>query len=282
MNSITDTFKIYNGAEIPCKGLGTWQSKDDTATAAVLSALALGYRLIDTAAAYGNEKGVGAGIRQSGLKREEIFVTSKLRNADHGYKATLDAFDLTMEKLGLEYLDLYLIHWPNPVQFRTHWEAATAGTWAAFEELYKKGKIKAIGVSNFMPHHIDTLMKTAKIKPMVNQLKLCPSVTQPEAVEYCRKNGIVVEAYSPFGTGGIFKVEEMRRLADKYGKTIGQICLRWCLQKGFVSLPKSANPMRIKENTEIFDFELTDKDIDLISNLKGFVTDIPRPDEILF
>ena len=282
MNSITDTFKIYNGAEIPCMGLGTWQSKDDTATAAVLSALALGYRLIDTAAAYGNEKGVGAGIRQSGLKREEIFVTSKLRNADHGYKATLDAFDLTMEKLGLEYLDLYLIHWPNPVQFRTHWEAATAGTWAAFEELYKKGKIKAIGVSNFMPHHIDTIMKTAKIKPMVNQLKLCPSVTQPEAVEYCRKNGIVVEAYSPFGTGGIFKVEEMRRLADKYGKTIGQICLRWCLQKGFVSLPKSANPMRIKENTEIFDFELTDKDIDLISNLKGFVTDIPRPDEILF
>ena len=282
MNSITDTFKIYNGAEIPCMGLGTWQSKDDTATAAVLSALALGYRLIDTAAAYGNEKGVGAGIRQSGLKREEIFVTSKLRNADHGYKATLDAFDLTMEKLGLEYLDLYLIHWPNPVQFRTHWEAATAGTWAAFEELYKKGKIKAIGVSNFMPHHIDTLMKTAKIKPMVNQLKLCPSVTQPEAVEYCRKNGIVVEAYSPFGTGGIFKVEEMRRLADKYGKTIGQICLRWCLQKGFVSLPKSANPMRIKENTEIFDFELTHKDIDLISNLKGFVTDIPRPDEILF
>lgn len=282
MNSITDTFKIYNGAEIPCMGLGTWQSKDDTATAAVLSALALGYRLIDTAAAYGNEKGVGAGIRQSGLKREEIFVTSKLRNADHGYKATLDAFDLTMEKLGLEYLDLYLIHWPNPVQFRTHWEAATAGTWAAFEELYKKGKIKAIGISNFMPHHIDTLMKTAKIKPMVNQLKLCPSVTQPEAVEYCRKNGIVVEAYSPFGTGGIFKVEEMQRLADKYGKTIGQICLRWCLQKGFVSLPKSANPMRIKENTEIFDFELTDKDIDLISNLKGFVTDIPKPDEILF
>lgn len=282
MNSITDTFKIYNGAEIPCMGLGTWQSKDDTATAAVLSALALGYRLIDTAAAYGNEKGVGAGIRQSGLKREEIFVTSKLRNADHGYKATLDAFDLTMEKLGLEYLDLYLIHWPNPVQFRTHWEAATAGTWAAFEELYKKGKIKAIGVSNFMPHHIDTLMKTAKIKPMVNQLKLCPSVTQPEAVEYCRKNGIVVEAYSPFGTGGIFKVEEMRRLADKYGKTIGQICLRWCLQKGFVSLPKSANPMRIKENSEIFDLELTDEDIDLISNLKGFVTDIPKPDEILF
>lgn len=282
MNKLTDTFKIYNGTEIPCVGLGTWQSKDDVAEAAVLSALSLGYRLIDTAAAYGNEKGVGAGIRQSGLKREEIFVTSKLRNADHGYKATLDAFDLTMEKLGLEYLDLYLIHWPNPVQFRTHWEEATAGTWAAFEELYNKGKIKAIGVSNFMPHHIDTLMKTAKIKPMVNQLKLCPSVTQPEIVDYCRKNDIVVEAYSPFGTGGIFEVEEMQKLADKYGKTIGQICLRWCLQMDFVSLPKSSNPMRIKENAEIFDFELSEEDVDAISNLKGFSTDVPEPDNILF
>lgn len=282
MNKITDTFKIYNGIKIPCMGLGTWQSKDDTATSAVLSALSLGYRLIDTAAAYGNEKGVGKGIRQSDLKREEIFVTSKLRNADHGYKATLDAFELTMEKLGLEYLDLYLIHWPNPVQFRTHWEESTAGTWAAFEELYKKGKIKAIGVSNFMPHHIETLMKTATVKPMVNQLKLCPSVTQPEVVDYCRKNGIVVEAYSPFGTGEIFKVEEMQKLADKYGKTIGQICLRWCLQKNFVSLPKSRNAMRIKENTEIFDFELSQEDVEAISNLKGFVTDVPVPDEILF
>ncbi len=282
MKSVKDTFKIYNGVEIPCMGLGTWQSPDETAKNAVLAALSHDYRLIDTAAAYGNEKGVGEGIKASGLKREEIFVTSKLRNADHGYKATLEAFDLTMEKLDLEYLDLYLIHWPNPIQYRTHWEEATAGTWKAFEELYEQGKIKAIGISNFLPHHIETLMKTAKIKPMVNQLKLCPGVTQDETVDYCKKQGIVVEAYSPFGTGMIFGNEDMKKLSAKYGKTVGQLCLRWCLEKDFVSLPKSANPMRIRENAEIFDFELSKEDVDFISNLKGVCGEAPDPDNIMF
>lgn len=281
-NKITDGFKISNGTKIPCMGIGTWQSPDDVAKNAVLSALSCGYRLIDTAAAYGNEKGVGAGIAASGLNRSEIFVTSKLRNADHGYKATLDAFELTMEKLGLEYLDLYLIHWPNPVQFRTHWEESTAQTWRAFEKLYKEGRIKAIGVSNFMPHHIETLLKTAEIKPMVNQLKLCPGITQPEIVDYCKKNDIVTEAYSPFGTGLIFSVDEMKKLAEKYGHTVGQICLRWCLQMGFVSLPKSSNPMRIAENTKIFDFELSAEDMAVISNMTGSCGETPDPDNILF
>lgn len=282
MEKITDTFKIFNGIEIPCMGLGTWKCKDEEARISVLSALSHGYRLIDTAAAYGNERGVGAGIKDSGLKREEIFVTSKLRNADHGYKATLDAFNLTMEKLGLEYLDLYLIHWPNPVQFRSTWKKAMQDTWKAFEELYEAGKIKAIGVSNFMPHHIEALMETAKIKPMVNQLKLCPGITQTEIVEYCNKNDIVVEAYSPFGAGVIFSSAEMKELAKKYNKTVGQLCLRWCLQKGFVSLPKSANPMRIKDNTNIFDFELSKEDMDIISSLEGAGGEIPDPDNILF
>ena len=282
MKSLKDTYKIYNGVGIPCVGLGTWQSNDETAKLAVLSALSLGYRLIDTAAAYGNERGVGAGIAASGLAREEVFVTSKLRNAAHGYKATLEAFEGTMERLGLEYLDLYLIHWPNPVQFRTHWEESTAGTWAAFEELYKAGRIKAIGVSNFMPHHIDTLMKTATVKPMVNQLKLCPGITQPEIVRYCNENGIVVEAYSPFGTGTVFENDEMKRISQKYGKSIGQICLKWSLQMGFVPLPKSANPMRIKENGEIFDFDLTSEDMSAIAGLVGSCGEAPNPDEILF
>ncbi len=281
-NNVNDKMKIYNGVEIPVMGLGTWQSSDEVAKLSVLSALSHGYRLIDTAAAYGNEKGVGEGINTSGLKREEIFVTSKLRNADHGYKATLSAFELTMEKLNLSYLDLYLIHWPNPIQYRTHWEEATRGTWKAFEELYEKGLIRAIGISNFMPHHIESLMKTAKIKPMVNQLKLCPGITQDEIVAYCNKENIVVEAYSPFGTGAIFSCEEMKALSAKYGKTIGQLCLRWCLEMDFVSLPKSANPMRIKENTEIFDFELSKEDRDLISNLKGICGEAPDPDNILF
>lgn len=282
MKSLTDTFKLYNGVEIPCVGLGTWQSPNEKAKNAVLSALSLGYRLIDTAAAYGNERGVGAGIASSGLKREEVFVTSKLRNAAHGYKATLEAFEGTMERLGLEYLDLYLIHWPNPVQFRTHWEESTAGTWAAFEELYKAGRIKAIGISNFMPHHIETLMKTATVKPMVNQLKLCPGITQPEIVKYCKENGILVEAYSPFGTGSVFANEEMKKLSAKYGKSIGQIALRWCLQNRFVPLPKSANPMRIKENADIFDFELTADDMKVIAELTGSCGEAPDPDNILF
>ena len=282
MKSLKDTYKIYNGVGIPCVGLGTWQSNDETAQLAVLSALSLGYRLIDTAAAYGNERGVGAGIAASGLAREEVFVTSKLRNAAHGYKATLEAFEGTMERLGLEYLDLYLIHWPNPVQFRTHWEESTAGTWAAFEELYKAGRIKAIGVSNFMPHHIDTLMKTATVKPMVNQLKLCPGITQPEIVKYCNENGIVVEAYSPFGTGTVFENDEMKRISQKYGKSIGQICLKWSLQMGWLPLPKSANPMRIKENGEIFDFDLTAEDMNIIAGLAGSCGEAPDPDNILF
>ena len=282
MNSLTDKFTMYNGVEIPCMGLGTWQSKDEVARISVLSALSHGYRLVDTAAAYGNERGVGAGIKDSGLKREDIFVTSKLRNADHGYKSTLQAFDLTLEKLGLDYLDLYLIHWPNPVQFRTRWKKAMQDTWKAFEELYEQGKIRAIGISNFMPHHIEALMETSKIKPMVNQLKLCPGITQQETVEYCEKNGIVVEAYSPFGTGSIFTSKEMNELAQKYNKTIGQLCLRWCLQKNFVSLPKSANPMRIKDNAQIFDFEISKKDMDIISGLEGSCGEAPDPDNILF
>lgn len=275
-------YELYNGVKIPCYGLGTWQSKDEIARVAVLSALSHGYKLIDTAAAYGNERGVGQGLKDSGLKRDQYFITSKLRNADHGYEATLEAFDLTMEKLGLDYLDLYLIHWPIPVQFRGIWKPAMQETWRAFEKLYKEKRIRAIGVSNFKPHHIEALMETATIKPMVNQLKLCPGITQDETVDYCKTNGIVVEAYSPFGTGSIFKSEVMLSLAEKYAKTISQLCLRWCYQKGFVSLPKSANPMRIKENTEFFDFELSEKDMTTIDKLEGLCGEAPDSDNIMF
>ena len=279
---LNDTFKISNGVEIPIMGLGTWQSDDTTAKMAVLAALSHGYRLVDTAAAYGNELGVGRGVKESGLKREEIFITSKLRNADHGYKNTVRAFELTLKKLDTDYLDLYLMHWPNPVQYRTHWQEAMAGTWKAMEEFYKQGRIRAIGISNFMPHHIETLMKTATIKPMVNQLKLCPGITQPETVKYCNANGILVEAYSPFGTGTVFGNEEMKKLSAKYGKSIGQICLKWSLQMGFLPLPKSANPMRIKENGEIFDFDLTAEDMNIIAGLAGSCGEAPDPDNILF
>ena len=277
-----DYFKLNNGVEIPCVGLGTWQSPDAVARNAVLSAFSHGYKLIDTAAAYGNEKGVGQGLKDSGLKRDEFFITSKLRNADHGYKSTLDAFERTINKLGVDYLDLYLIHWPIPVQFRMIWKPAMQETWRAFEELYKAKKIRAIGVSNFMPHHIEALMETATIAPMVDQLKLCPGITQPEIVSYCREKGIVVEAYSPFGTGMIFESQVMKELSEKYGKTVGQICLRWCYQKQFVSLPKSSNPMRIRDNLDFFDFELTNEDMAVIDSLNGSCGEAPDPDNIMF
>ncbi len=282
MLSCQSRLTLYNGVQIPCLGLGTYQSKDAVAASAVKAAIALGYRLIDTAAAYGNERGVGQGIRTCGIPREEIFVTSKLRNAAHGYKATLEAFEMTLEKLGLRYLDLYLIHWPNPIQYRSTWQEALIGTWTAFEELYKARRIRAIGVSNFMPHHIELLKAHCQIKPMVNQLKLCPGIVQKETVDYCAANDIVVEAYSPFGTGSIFAAPEMRALADKYRKSIAQICLRWSIQMGWLPLPKSANAARMAENTRIFDFSLEESDVALIAGLHGVCGEAPIPDEICF
>jgi len=280
ISRLSDQFELSNGVKMPCIGLGTWQTDHETTIHAVVYAIKSGYRLIDTAAAYGNEASVGTGIRESGIDRKDVFITSKLRNAHHGYESTLEAFERTIARLGVDYLDLYLIHWPNPLHYRSIGEKATAATWKAFEELYRAKKIRAIGVSNFMPHHIDALMKTAEILPMVNQLRLCPGVTQPQIVKYCREKGILVEAYSPLGTGAIFEVPEMKELSKKYGKSIGQICLRWSLQMGFLPLPKSKNAARIQENTEIFDFELSEGDMQLISGLEGCCGTAPDPDTV--
>ena len=276
------TYTLANGVEMPKIGFGTWRTKGQQTVDLVKYAIETGYTSIDTAAAYENEEFVGQGIRESGAKREDLFITTKLRNRYHGYDTTLFAFDESMKKLGLDYLDLYLIHWPNPIQYRTTWQEATIGTWKAFEELYKAGRIRAIGVSNFMPHHIELLKAHCEILPMVNQLRLCPGVTQPEVVAYCKKNNILVEAYSPFGTGAIFKVPQMQQLAQKYGRSVGQICLRWSMQMGWLPLPKSANPDRVKENLNVFDFELEPEDVELIANLKGVCGEAPVPDEIHF
>lgn len=268
MKSLIDTYQLNNGVKIPCVGFGTWQVSDgETAVTAVKEAIAAGYRHIDTAAGYGNEESVGRAVKESGIAREKIFITSKLRNLDHGYEATCQAFEETMRKLGTDYLDLYLIHWPNPAKFRDRWKEANAGSWKAFEEFCKAGRIRSIGISNFRPHHIDALLETAEITPMVNQIRLCPGDTQPETVEYCRKRNILLEAYSPFGTGLIFDVKEMKDFASKYNKSISQICLRWSLQMGYLPLPKSVTPSRIRENTDIFDFSLSEEDVKAIAGL---------------
>ena len=279
--SAKDGYVLSNKIVIPCIGLGTWQTDGQTTIKAVTKAIQAGYRLIDTAAAYGNETFVGQGIKESGIDREELFITSKLRNAAHGYRATLEAFQWTLDKLGLEYLDLYLMHWSNPIQFRGIWVEAMIDTWKAFEELYRAGKIRAIGVSNFLPRHLDILMEHASIKPMVDQLKLCPGVTQPDAVCYCRKEGIITEAYSPFGTGQIFRNEELLRIAEKYNKTVSQVVLRWCISQNFIPLPKSANEERITQNLDLFDFSLDEEDAAIISSLDCGQT-APDPDQTLF
>lgn len=283
MKSLTDCFQLHNGVRIPCVGFGTWQTPDgETCISAVKDALAAGYRHIDTAAAYNNEASVGKALRESGVAREDIFITTKLQNTAHGYENTMQAFEQSMRDLGIDYLDLYLIHWPNPIKYRDHWQEANAGTWKAFEELYEAKKVRAIGISNFHPRHVDELMKTAVIPPMVNQIRLCPGDTQDDVVEYCRRNNILLEAYSPLGTGRIFDVPEMKTLADKYGKSIAQICVRWCLQMDFLPLPKSVTTSRIRENTDVFDFELSEDDVRLISGLKGCVGYAQNPDETTF
>ena len=283
MNSLTDCYKLSNGVEIPCIGFGTWQTPDgDVCVSSVLSAIEAGYRHIDTAQGYGNEESVGHAVKKSGIDRKDLFITSKLTNSEHGYERTLAAFEETMKKLDMDYLDLYLIHWPNPIAFRDHWQESNAGTWKAFEELYKAGRIRAIGISNFRPHHIEELMKTATVAPMVNQIRLCPGETQDEVVDYCRSHNIQLEAYSPLGVGKIFEVPEMKALAEKYGKSIAQICIRWSLQRGYLPLPKSVTPSRIKENTQVFDFELEAADVQLIADLKGCVGYSSDPDTTTF
>ena len=283
MNHQTDTYRLSNGVGIPCIGFGTWQTPDgDVAVRSVACAIEAGYRHIDTAQAYGNEESVGKGIRESGIDRKDLFVTTKLWNSNHSYKLTMRTFEESMNKLGLDYLDLFLIHWPNPIAFRDHWQEANAESWKAMEELYEAGKIRAIGVSNFRPHHIEEILKTAKVAPMVNQIRLCPGDTQDETVDWCREHGMVLEAYSPLGIGQIFEVPEMQKLAEKYHRSIAQVCIRWSLRRGYLPLPKSVTPSRIQENLKVFDFELSDEDVQLIADLKGCVGYASDPDRTNF
>ncbi len=280
MNKPTDCYVLNNGVQIPCLGFGTWQTPDgDVCVNAVRSAIEAGYRHIDTAAVYGNEESVGKAIRESGIDRKELFLTTKLWNDCHSYDLAMRAFEQSINRLGVDYFDLYLIHWPNPAAFRDHWQDANAETWKAMEELCEAGKIRAIGISNFRTHHIEALLKTAKIKPAVNQIRLCPGDTQDETVAFSRAQGMLLEAYSPLGMGHIFEVPEMQKLAEKYGRSIAQICIRWSLQRGYLPLPKSVTPSRIQENLKVFDFALSDEDVQLIADLKGCVGYSHDPDE---
>ncbi|MEV4784148.1 aldo/keto reductase [Streptomyces tuirus] len=253
---------LNNGVEMPQLGFGVWQVPDDEAEKAVATALEAGYRSIDTAAIYGNEEGTGKAIAGSGVPREELFVTTKLWNADQGYDSTLRAFDTSLDKLGLDFVDLYLIHWPTPER------GLYVETYKAFEKLYADGRIRAIGVSNFLPEHLEKLIGETSVVPAVNQIELHPHLQQGASRAYHAEHGIATEAWSPLGQGkGLLEVPAIVAIARKHERTPAQVVLRWHIQLGNVVIPKSVTPSRIKENIDVFDFSLDDEDLAAISAL---------------
>lgn len=268
---LNETYTLSNGVKIPTLGLGTWFIDDDKVADAVKDAVDLGYRLLDTAQAYGNERGVGEGVRNCGLKREEIFVTSKVAAEHKTYEEAKAGIDETLKKMGLDYLDMMIIHSPQPWvevnQSEDRYVEGNREAWRALEEAYNEGKLKAIGVSNFQIEDLESLMETAKIKPMVNQILCHISNTPLELIDYCQKNDIRVEAYSPIAHGEILDQPEIKAIADQYGVSVPQLCIRYTLQLGTVSLPKTGNKEHMKTNAEV-DFEISAKDMETLKNFK--------------
>ncbi|MET8328618.1 aldo/keto reductase [Streptomyces sp. NPDC005181] len=247
---------LNNGVEMPQLGFGVWQVPDDEAATAVRTAIESGYRSIDTAAIYGNEQGTGKAVAASGVARDELFVTTKLWNSEQGYDATLRAFDASLDKLGLDYVDLYLIHWPVPAK------DAYIDTYKAFEKIYADGRAKAIGVSNFLPEHLERLLGETSVVPVINQIELHPQLQQAESRAFHAQHDIATEAWSPLGSGrGLLEVPTVVAIAQKHGRTPAQAVLRWHLQTGNVVIPKSVTPSRIAENIDVFGFELDADDL---------------------
>ncbi|WP_186575985.1 aldo/keto reductase [Aquibacillus kalidii] len=275
VKSLQDTTTLHNGVKMPWLGLGVFKVKDGKeASESVKAAIKNGYKSIDTAAIYENEEGVGQGIKESGVSREELFITSKVWNSDQGYESTLAAFETSLNKLGLDYLDLYLIHWPTPAQGKFK------DTWKALEKLYKDGKVRAIGVSNFKEHHLEELIKDAEIKPMVNQVEFHPNFAQKELRTYCKEQGIQVEAWSPLKQGELLDDSTLIKIGEKYGKSPAQVIIRWDLQSGVITIPKSTKEHRIIDNADVFDFELTQEDMEEIDKLDTGKRAFADPDEM--
>ena len=260
MNSLQSTTTLHNGVKMPWFGLGVYKVPEGSeALESVKAAIKAGYRSIDTAALYQNEEGVGQGIKESGVPREELFITTKVWNSDQREDRVLEAFETSLQKLGLEYVDLYLIHWPVKEKYKQSWKV--------LEKLYKEGRIRAIGVSNFQIHHLEDLMADAEIKPMVNQVELHPLFAQLELHEYCKKQEIQIEAWAPLGQGRLLDNPVLQDIASSHHKSIAQVILRWDIQNEIVTIPKSVRESRIIENANIFDFTLSESDMEKINAL---------------
>lgn len=275
ISSVGEKITLHNGVQMPQLGFGVFKVKNGEETVeSVKKAIEIGYRAIDTAAIYKNEEGVGQAIRESGVAREELFITSKVWNSDQGYDTTLQAFEDSLERLGLDYLDLYLIHWPGKDKYLE--------TWKALEKLYTEGKVKAIGVSNFHVHHLENLIANSEVKPVVNQIELHPLLIQTEIRDYCKKHDIKVEAWGPLGQGNLINEPTINHIAKKHGKSSAQVLIRWHLQHGIVVIPKSITPSRIEENMQVFDFSLSLNEMNQIDALNKNERFGSNPDELLF
>lgn len=257
---LQDTVTLNNGVNMPGFGLGVYKVEDgQTVVNSVKTAIKNGYRSIDTASFYDNEEGVGQGIKESGIPREEIFITSKVWNEEQGYESTLEAFERSLQKLNTDYLDLYLIHWPVKGKYKD--------TWRAMEKLYKDGKVRAIGVSNFHVHHLEDLMKDSNIKPVIDQVEYHPHLTQLELQEFCEKENIQLEAWSPLKRGQLLDDPTLTEIAKTYEKSTAQVILRWNIENNVITIPKSITENRIIENADIFDFKLTEDEMEKINDL---------------
>lgn len=279
MKNLQSKAVLNNGVEMPWFGLGVFKVEDGPELVeAVKSAIKAGYRSIDTAAIYGNEKAVGegirAGIKEAGISREDLFITSKVWNSDQGYETTLAAYEESLKKLELDYLDLFLVHWPVEGKYKE--------TWRALETLYKEERVRAIGVSNFQIHHLQDVMKDAEIKPMINQVEYHPRLTQKELQAFCKEQGIQMEAWSPLMQGQLLDNDALQVIAEKHGKTTAQVILRWDLQNGVITIPKSTKEHRIIANANVFNFELTKEDMEKIDALNQNHRVGPDPDNFDF
>lgn len=282
---MNNEFLLNNGRSIPSIAFGTWRLPDTPQTAlAVREAIQQGYRHIDTAAKYGNEAAVGEGIRTCGIPREALFVTTKLRNTERGYDSTLRDFDRALTTMGLDYIDLYMIHWPAPANFYENWKEINAQTWKAMERLQEEGVVKSLGVSNFTRHYLEALKCSCHIFPAVNQISLHPGIypEQEALIHYCQWEHLVVSAYSPLGAGSVLQSELISTIAEGHEKSSAQVCLRWCLQHEIIPLPKSSSAERMRQNLDIYNFTLSEEEMGLLDTMPNFGAPVRNPDETNF